>query len=84
MDHTGVLRTLAAANHGVLYRLLCQFGADFRGQATWNSFSLSHEEYHYWGVLVTLAAIGGFLAVSRTDVFQSLVILSGFSSCCWL
>ena len=36
------------------------------------------------GVLVTLVAIttytfiGGFLAVSRTDVFQSLIMLAGF------
>ena len=37
------------------------------------------------GVLVTLVAIttytfiGGFLAVSRTDVFQSLMMLAGFA-----
>ncbi len=47
-------------------------------------FNVTHEEFYFMGVVMTLAAIttytfiGGFLAVSRTDVFQSLIMLGGF------
>ena len=84
MDHTGVLRTLAAAITVFFIVFYVSSGLISGAKLLEVVFEYSHEDYHYMGVLITLIAIttytfiGGFLAVSRTDVFQSLVMLSGF------
>ena len=84
MDRTGILRTVSAFI--TVFFIIFYVSSGFIAGAKLIEvvFDLSHEEYHYLGVLITLAAIttytfiGGFLAVSRTDVFQSLIMLSGF------
>ncbi len=84
MDRTGILRTVSAFI--TVFFIIFYVSSGFIAGAKLIEvvFDMSHEEYHYLGVLITLAAIttytfiGGFLAVSRTDVFQSLIMLSGF------
>ena len=84
MDRTGVLRTLSAVITVFFIIFYVSSGLIAGAKLLEVVFNISHEEYHYIGVLITLAAIttytfiGGFLAVSRTDVFQSLIMLSGF------
>ena len=84
MDRTGVLHTLSAVITVFFIIFYVSSGLIAGAKLLEVVFDISHEEYHYTGVLITLAAIttytfiGGFLAVSRTDVFQSLMMLSGF------
>ena len=84
MDRTGILRTLSAAITVFFIVFYVSSGLISGAKLLEVVFELSHEEFHVLGVLITLMAIttytfiGGFLAVSRTDVFQSLVMLSGF------
>ena len=84
MDRTGTLRTLTAFITVFFIIFYVSSGLISGAKLLEVVFDFSHEEYHYVGVLITLAAItsytfiGGFLAVSRTDVFQSLIMLAGF------
>lgn len=84
MDRTGTLRTLSAFITIFFIIFYVSSGLISGAKLLEVVFDFSHEEYHYLGVLITLAAvtsytfIGGFLAVSRTDVFQSLMMLAGF------
>ena len=79
-DRTGTLRTLGA----VITVFYVSSGLIAGAKLLEEVFDMGHEEYHWVGVLITLIAIttytfiGGFRAVSRTDVFQSLVMLGGF------
>ena len=83
-DRTGTLRTLSACITIFFIIFYVSSGLISGAKLLETVFAFSHDEYHYVGVLITLAAItsytfiGGFLAVSRTDVFQSLVMLAGF------
>ena len=84
MDGTGILRTLSAFITVFFIIFYVSSGLISGAKLLEVVFNFSHEDYHYAGVLITLAAIttytfiGGFLAVSRTDVFQSLIMLAGF------
>ncbi len=84
MDRTGTLRTVSAIITIFFVIFYVSSGLVSGAKLLEVVFDFSHEEYHFAGVLITLAAItsytfiGGFLAVSRTDVFQSLIMLAGF------
>ncbi|MCY4530685.1 MAG: sodium/proline symporter [Chloroflexi bacterium] len=84
MDRTGTLRTVSAIITIFFVVFYVSSGLVSGAKLLEVVFDFSHEEYHFAGVLITLAAItsytfiGGFLAVSRTDVFQSLIMLAGF------
>ena len=79
-DRTGVLRGLAA----VLTILFIMFYVNSGLIAGSKLLQTVFDTSHFVGVVITLIAvasytfIGGFLAVSRTDVFQSLIMLAGF------
>ena len=79
-DRTGTLRGLAA----VLTILFIMFYVNSGLIAGSKLLSTVFDTTHFVGVVITLIAvasytfIGGFLAVSRTDVFQSLIMLAGF------
>ena len=83
-DRTGTLRTLSAFITIFFIVFYVSSGLISGAKLLEVVFDLTHEEFHSVGVLVTLVAIttytfiGGFLAVSRTDVFQSLIMLAGF------
>ena len=84
-DQTGALRTLAAAISLYFITLYVCSGLIAGAKLLEVVFDLDHSgSGHDLGVLITLVAvvsytfIGGFLAVSRTDVFQSLIMLAGF------
>ncbi len=83
-DRSGVLRTFAALITVFFIVFYVSSGLISGAKLLEEVFDLSHEEFHWLGVLITLIAIttytfiGGFLAVSRTDVFQSLMMLGGF------
>ena len=83
-DRTGTLRTVAALITVFFIVFYVSSGLIAGAKLLEEVFDFSHEEYHWLGVLITLVAIttytfiGGFLAVSRTDVFQSLMMLGGF------
>ncbi|MYE46784.1 MAG: sodium/proline symporter [Chloroflexi bacterium] len=84
MDRSGTLRTVAAVITVFFIVFYVSSGLIAGAKLLEEVFAMSHDEYHWLGVLITLAAIttytfiGGFLAVSRTDVFQSLMMLGGF------
>lgn len=84
MDRTGTLRTLGALITVFFIVFYVSSGLIAGAKLLEEVFDISHDDYHWLGVLITLAAIttytfiGGFLAVSRTDVFQSLMMLGGF------
>ena len=84
LDRTGTLRTLSAVITVFFIVFYVSSGLIAGAKLLEEVFDIIHEEYHWLGVLITLIAIttytfiGGFLAVSRTDVFQSLVMLGGF------
>ncbi len=84
LDRTGTLRTLGAVITVFFIVFYVSSGLIAGAKLLEEVFDISHEEFHWLGVLITLAAIttytfiGGFLAVSRTDVFQSLMMLGGF------
>ena len=84
LDRTGTLRTLGAVITVFFIVFYVSSGLIAGAKLLEEVFDMGHEEYHWLGVLITLAAIttytfiGGFLAVSRTDVFQSLMMLGGF------
>ena len=84
-ETTGTLRTLAAAISLYFITLYVCSGLIAGAKLLEVVFDLDHSvSGHDQGVLITLAAIvsytfiGGFLAVSRTDVFQALIMLAGF------
>ena len=84
-DTTGVLRSLAAVISLYFITLYVCSGLIAGAKLLEEVFDLDHSgSGHDVAVLITLVAvlsytfIGGFLAVSRTDVFQALVMLSGF------
>ena len=84
LDRTGTLRALGAVITVFFIVFYVSSGLIAGAKLLEEVFDMGHEEYHWLGVLITLAAIttytfiGGFLAVSRTDVFQSLMMLGGF------
>ena len=84
-DRTGTLRTLSAFITIFFIVFYVSSGLISGAKLLEVVFDLTHEEFLSVGVLVTLVAIttytfiGGFLAVSRTDVFQSLMMLAGFA-----
>ena len=84
MDRTGTLRTLSAVITVFFIVFYVSSGLISGAKMLEVVFDLTHEEFHFTGVVITLIAIttytfiGGFLAVSRTDVFQSLIMLGGF------
>ena len=79
-DRTGALRGLAA----VLTIIFIMFYVNSGLIAGTKLLQTVFDTSHFVGVVITLIAvasytfIGGFLAVSRTDVFQSLIMLAGF------
>ena len=84
-DRTGVLRTLAAVISLYFITLYICSGLIAGAKLLQEVFGLDHTgSGHDIGVLITLVAvvsytfIGGFLAVSRTDVFQASIMLAGF------
>ena len=84
-DRTGTLRTLAAAISLYFITLYVCSGLIAGAKLLEVVFDLDNSgSGHDLGVLITLVAIvsytfiGGFLAVSRTDVFQALIMLAGF------
>ena len=79
-DRTGTLRGLAA----VLTILFIMFYVNSGLIAGSKLLATVFDTTHFTGIVITLIAvasytfIGGFLAVSRTDVFQALIMLAGF------
>ena len=84
-DTSGALRTLSAGISLYFITLYVCSGLIAGAKLLEVVFDLDHTSAgHDVGVLISLAAvvsytfIGGFLAVSRTDVFQAMVMLGGF------
>ena len=84
-DTSGILRSLAAFISLYFITLYVCSGLVAGAKLLEEVFGLEHTGAgHDLGVLVSLVAvvsytiIGGFLAVSRTDVFQALIMLAGF------
>ena len=79
-DRTGTLRTLSAVLTMLFIMFYVNSGLIAGAKLLETIFGLEHNP----SVLITLLAvvsytfIGGFMAVSRTDVFQSLVMLGSF------
>ncbi len=79
-DRTGTLRTVAALITILFVVFYVSSGLVAGAKLLDTIFGLNYES----GVIVTLIAvasytfIGGFLAVSRTDVFQAVFVLAGF------
>ena len=79
-DKSGALRIVAAALTIFFIMFYVNSGLIAGAKLLETIFGLGHNE----GVLITLAAvasytfIGGFMAVSRTDVFQAMVMLVSF------
>ncbi len=79
-DRTGVLRTLAGFITVFFVIFYISSGLIAGAKLLQTVFGLDYNT----GIVVTLIAvvsytfIGGFLAVSRTDVFQALIMLGGF------
>ena len=79
-DRTGVLRALTAVLTIFFIMLYINSGLIAGAKLLETVFGATHNQ----GVLITLLAvasytlIGGFMAVSRTDVFQALVMLVSF------
>lgn len=80
-DRTGTLRTVSALITLFFLTFYVSSGLIAGSKLLESEFGLNETA----GIVVTLVAvaaytfIGGFLAVSRTDVFQSLVMLAGFT-----
>lgn len=80
-DRTGTLRTLASLITVFFIIFYVSSGLIAGAKLLDTAFGLDERT----GVLITMAAvvsytfIGGFLAVSHTDVFQALVMLAGFA-----
>ena len=88
-DATGALRSLAGVISLYFITLYVCSGLIAGAKLLEQVFDLDHNgPGHDVAVLITLVAvlsytfIGGYLAVSRTDVFQALVMLSGFVIIC--
>ena len=84
-DTSGVLRTISGLIGIYFITLYVCSGLIAGAKLLEVVFGLDHTgNGHNIGVLISLVAvvsytfIGGFLAVSRTDVFQSLIMLAGF------
>ena len=84
-DTTGALRGLSATIALYFITLYICSGLIAGAKLLENVFGLGHSgSGHDIGIIITLIAvttytfIGGFLAVSRTDVFQAFIMLSGF------
>ena len=84
-DHSGVLRSLSAAIALYFITLYVCSGLIAGAKLLEVVFGLDQTgSGHDTGVLISLVAvvsytfIGGFLAVSRTDVFQAMIMLAGF------
>ena len=83
-DRSGILRTMSALITVFFIIFYVSSGLIAGAKLLEVVFDITHGEYHSLGILITLAAIttytfiGGFWAVSHTDVFQSLIMLSGF------
>ena len=84
-DGSGTLRTVSAVISLYFITLYVCSGLVAGAKLVEAVFGLDHAgPGHDIGVLVSLVAvvsytfIGGFLAVSRTDVFQALIMLAGF------
>ena len=84
-DTSGLLRTLSGLIGTYFITLYVCSGLIAGAKLLEVVFGLDHmTQGHNIGVLISLVAvvsytfIGGFLAVSRTDVFQSLIMLAGF------
>ncbi len=84
-DTSGVLRTLTAGISLYFITLYVCSGLVAGAKLLEVVFDLDHTgSGHDVAVLISLAAvvsytfIGGFLAVSRTDVFQAMIMLGGF------
>ena len=80
MDRSGILRTLCAAITIFFIIFYVSSGLVAGAKLLGVVFSLNYT----LSILITLIAIasytfiGGFLAVSRTDVFQAMIMLTGF------
>ena len=84
-DTTGALRAVAAAISLYFITLYICSGLISGAKLLEELFDLDHSGTdHDIAVMITLIAVlsytfmGGFLAVSRTDVFQALIMLGGF------
>ena len=83
-DTSGTLRGLAAGIGLYFITLYVCSGLISGAKLLEEVFGWEHASRHDLAVVITLLAvlsytfIGGFLAVSRTDVFQALIMLGGF------
>ena len=84
-DSTGLLRSLSSIISLYFITLYVCSGLIAGAKLLQEVFGLDHTgSGHDIGVIVSMIAvvsytfIGGFLAVSRTDVFQALIMLAGF------
>ncbi len=85
-DGSGTLRTLAGVLALYFITLYICSGLISGAKLLEVTFGLDHTgSGHDLGIVISLIAvisytfIGGFVAVSRTDVFQSLIMLAGFT-----
>ena len=84
-DRTGLLRSLASFNSLYFITLYVCSGLIAGAKLLEEVFGVGDSSAgHDLGIIISLIAIvsytfiGGFLAVSRTDVFQALIMLAGF------
>src|SRR5690606_21599139 len=76
-DDSRVLRVLAALVILVFFAVYCASGVVAGARLFESVFGLSYAEAIWWGAAVTIAytLVGGFLAVSWTDVAQGVLML---------
>jgi sodium/proline symporter len=76
-DNSKVLRVLAALVILVFFAVYCASGVVAGGRLFESVFGLSYAQAIWWGAAVTVlySLIGGFLAVSWTDVAQGTMML---------
>jgi len=76
-DNSKLLRVLAALVILVFFAVYCASGVVAGGRLFESVFGLSYTQAIFWGAAVTVAysLIGGFLAVSWTDVAQGTMML---------
>ena len=76
-DGSKVLRVLAALVILVFFAVYCASGVVAGGRLFESVFGLSYTQAIFWGAAVTVAysLVGGFLAVSWTDVAQGTMML---------
>ena len=76
-DHSRILRVFTAVVILVFFAIYCASGVVAGARLFESVFGLSYAEAIWWGASVTVlyTLIGGFLAVSWTDVVQGMLML---------